>query len=263
MQGRLGADRVDLPLSLAVAANPLERPAPPGVAGLPGGPEREVDLSIPVDVVRGEADVVRLGRPLQNDVLFPGRVLEPGDRVFRQRGDVGLAITIDVGRRHRVADLADLRVDLLGFKSGEIGGKRAWQAVVANSTTGNRARRRIRASPVIDRGPTGRGPDKVVGSTHRMSGPLRFLANVSGWPRSGRDASEITPRARRPSRVDRSAHSSWVKTGTELFPVAVVVLNCCRPCRRDGRGNHAARPSTGRPSHTPRRPPRISGRSPT
>ena len=106
---------------------PLGRPRPshwsvPPVFVLVGcqrGAEGEVDPAVAVDVVRLDADVVALGGVLDDVVLRPARVRVPDDRVLGHGHDVGLAVAVDVGRRHRVADVADVRVDLLGLEPGE------------------------------------------------------------------------------------------------------------------------------------------------
>ena len=55
-----------------------------------------------------------------DDVVFaPARVFVPDDGVFGHDHDVGLSVAVHVGGRHRIADLAGMRVDLLRLKAGK------------------------------------------------------------------------------------------------------------------------------------------------
>ena len=91
------------------------------IFGLPRRRQGEIDLAVAVDVVGLDADVVVLGRPLDDRVLFPPRVGEPDDRVLGHGHDVELAVAVDVGGGHRVADLADVGIDLLSPERRELG----------------------------------------------------------------------------------------------------------------------------------------------
>ena len=52
---------------------------------------------------------------------FPSRVFVPDDGILGRDHDVGLSVAVYIGGCDCVADLAGVRVDLLGLKSGEIG----------------------------------------------------------------------------------------------------------------------------------------------
>jgi hypothetical protein len=121
VQGRLRAEREDLPGSIRIAAGtlePLQGSSPVRVRGLPAGAEGEIDLPVPVDVVRLEADVVAGGGVLDDGLLPPARVAVPDDGILADGHDVELAVAVDVRRRDRIADVAHPRVDLLPPEPG-------------------------------------------------------------------------------------------------------------------------------------------------
>ena len=111
---------MNLPVARSVAAQPLERAGVFGVGRPPAGPEGEVDPAVAVDVVRLDADVVARGRLPDDVMLAPARVLVPDDGVLGHGHDVGLLVAVDVGHGDRVADVADVRVDFLRLKLGQI-----------------------------------------------------------------------------------------------------------------------------------------------
>ena len=90
---------------------------PVEAAGLrPRGAKGEVDLSVAVDVVGGDADVVARRLVADHRALLPlaGRVggtAIPVDGVLRDDDDVLAGVAIDVGQGHAVADVARMGID--------------------------------------------------------------------------------------------------------------------------------------------------------
>ena len=115
------ADRMDLPDSQAIATQPLERACPGGVGRAPARAQGEIDLTVTVDVMGLDADVILVGDAADDVVPFPGRVLVPDDGILAHGDDVQFSITINVRHRDRVADIPHVRVDLLGDESRRIG----------------------------------------------------------------------------------------------------------------------------------------------
>ena len=67
----------------------------------------EIDAAVAIDVMRLNAYVIPRRRSA-DDVLFArARVRVPDDRVFGHGHHVGLVVTVDVGDRHRIANLAE------------------------------------------------------------------------------------------------------------------------------------------------------------
>jgi hypothetical protein len=97
------------------------RPAALRIGRFPPGAEGEVDAAVAVDVVRLVADVVARGGPLQDHMLRPAGIGEPDDRVVGNGDDIRAAVCVHVGGRHREADLADMRDDLLRLAARELG----------------------------------------------------------------------------------------------------------------------------------------------
>ena len=92
-----------------------------GVRRTPACAEREVDPAVAVDVVGLDADVVLRGSPSDDVVPFPGGILVPDDGVLGHGHDVGLAVAVNVRDRDGVADIADVRVDLLALRTAAPG----------------------------------------------------------------------------------------------------------------------------------------------
>ena len=123
MGGMEGAEIVDLPrlVKRRTATEPVD------AAGLrPGGPDREIDLPIAVDVVRRDADVVARRLITDHRVLLPfacrlGRIAIPEDGVLRDDDDVLPGVAVDVGERYGVADLPWMGVDDARLE-GRLGG---------------------------------------------------------------------------------------------------------------------------------------------
>ena len=116
----LVCNRVNLPLALAVTAQPLQRARALGVGRPPARSQRKVDAAVAIDVMRLDADVIPRGRPANDVLLLPARVLVPDHGVLGCHDDVGLAVVIHVRGRHCIADFARVLVDLLGSKPWEI-----------------------------------------------------------------------------------------------------------------------------------------------
>ena len=110
------------------APEPLQRAAGLGVEGLPVGAQREVNLAVAVDVEGIDANVVSLGAPLDDDVFFPSRVLEPEDALRIDNDDVLLAVAIDIREQHGIAD-AELFAEFLHAEVGESGCRRGVLAI--------------------------------------------------------------------------------------------------------------------------------------
>ena len=117
-----GSWRSDAPASaLLVAADPLQGAGRLRVRRRPAGSDREVDLAVLVNVHRLNADIVAFGL-VPNEVRpLPVGVVIPDDGVLREPHDVGLAVVVHVGDGERVADVADVGVDLLGLEVRELG----------------------------------------------------------------------------------------------------------------------------------------------
>src|SRR5215218_2740880 len=100
MYRRLLPDRVDRPRFVEglAALQPLEAAAGLRVGWVPVRPEDQVEMSVPVDVVGGDADVVRLRLTRDDRVDLPRRVLVPDDSLRIDHHDVRLPVLVDVRR---------------------------------------------------------------------------------------------------------------------------------------------------------------------
>ncbi len=52
---------------------------------------------------------------------LPGRVFIPVHGILRDRHDIGLTVSVDIRDRHRVANIADMVVNLLGNEPRSLG----------------------------------------------------------------------------------------------------------------------------------------------
>src|SRR5690606_6526607 len=86
----------------------------------PARTDGKIDLAVPVDVIGIETDVIEFELVFENHVRRPARVFEPDQAVLRQGDRVEFAVAVDVGGRHRVADLADVRVEYDLFEDGKL-----------------------------------------------------------------------------------------------------------------------------------------------
>ncbi len=122
MDGRLRADRVYLPHLTwrGTARKPLHAAAGVGVGRAPIGPQGEIDFAVAVDVVRRDADVVRLRLALDQRVPLPGWVLVPDHTLRIDDHDVGPAIVVHIENADRVA-YAEAGFDLLDAEVGRGG----------------------------------------------------------------------------------------------------------------------------------------------
>jgi len=86
---------------------------------VPLATNRNLAFAVAVDVARGEADIVPLGKIAGDEVLLPAGILIPLDRLLVGEDDVGFAITIDIGQLESVTN-----VDLVDFNPAPLIGGR-------------------------------------------------------------------------------------------------------------------------------------------
>ena len=199
MEGGLGGDRHDPPGPLRGAGPGDDRQvaARLRIGGTPGRAEREVDSSVAVDVVRLEADVVGFGRSSEDVALFPAWILVPDHRIIGHGDHVGLAVAVNVGRDHRVADLADLGVDHLPApaEGGRSPRDRMNEEQQAESTTLKRSAHRLSPPDVHQQFCQSRASIPGNQPRWRMLVVATMTAS-SGWPQVAATPARIASASR-------------------------------------------------------------------
>ena len=110
MQRPLGSRRTLL--------HPVERPSGCRIRRLPAGAERNIESSVPIDIVKRQADVVAWRRAAQNHSFLPAWRLEPYEIGGVYRDNVRSIIPVDVADGDGIAN-AEIGGDLLAAKLGQ------------------------------------------------------------------------------------------------------------------------------------------------
>ncbi len=88
-----------------------------GVPRVPLGTHGNFDLAVPINILRGNADIVLERKVFKNQVLGPFRVAVPDKLFLVGEEDIRFSVPVDITDGYTVAD-GDLVIDDLGFEGG-------------------------------------------------------------------------------------------------------------------------------------------------